>query len=148
MSRQLITFQLGEQALGVDVTAVREIRAWSPSTPLPGVPDYLRGVINLRGVILPVIDLRCRIGWGTTDPSERHVIIVVESEGRVEGLIVDAVNDILSIEPQDIQPVPELGTIEAHPFLAGIVSADERMVAILDLQRLTDPLVYQDALAA
>ena len=75
MSRQLITFQLGDQILGVDIMAIREIRAWSPATPLPNVPAHVRGVVNLRGVVLPVLDLRHRLGWGVTDPSARHVII-------------------------------------------------------------------------
>ncbi|WP_430323732.1 chemotaxis protein CheW, partial [Salmonella enterica] len=77
MPRQLITFQIGDQVLGVDIMAIREIRAWSPATPLPNVPPHVRGVVNLRGVVLPVLDLSHRLGWGMTDPSARHVIIVV-----------------------------------------------------------------------
>src|SRR3546814_18433116 len=77
MSSQLITFQIGEQLLGVDIMAIREIRAWSPTTLLPHVPDYVRGVINLRGNVLPVNDLAARLGWGLTEPTGRHVIIVV-----------------------------------------------------------------------
>ena len=78
MSRQLITFQLSDQVLGIDIMAIREIRAWSPATPLPNVPEYVRGVVNLRGVVLPVLDLRHRLNWGTTDTTARHVIIVVQ----------------------------------------------------------------------
>src|SRR3546814_18377825 len=74
MSSQLITFQIGEQFLGVDIMAIREIRAWSPTTLLPHVPDYVRGVINLRGTVLPVIDLAARLGWGLTAPPGRPVI--------------------------------------------------------------------------
>ena len=77
MSRQLITFEIGDRRLGIDIMAIREIRAWSPTTPLPNVPAHVRGVVNLRGVVLPVIDLSQRLGWGTTEPSARHVIIVV-----------------------------------------------------------------------
>src|SRR3546814_12457291 len=76
MSSQLITFQIGEQFLGVDIMAIREIRAWSPTTLLPHVPDYVRGVINLRGNVLPVIDLAARLRWGLTEPTGRHVILV------------------------------------------------------------------------
>ncbi|NOS34933.1 chemotaxis protein CheW, partial [Acinetobacter baumannii] len=95
MSRQLITFQIGEQVLGVDIMAIREIRAWSPATPLPNVPAHVRGVVNLRGVVLPVLDLSHRLGWGSTDPSSRHVIIVVRIGEQLQGLFVDAVNDIV-----------------------------------------------------
>ena len=72
MTDQLITFQLDDQVLGVDIMAIREIRAWSPATPLPNVPHYVRGVVNLRGVVLPVLDLRSRLGWGTTDTTARE----------------------------------------------------------------------------
>src|SRR3546814_16586948 len=85
MSSQLITFQIGEQFLGVDIMAIREIRAWSPTTLLPHVPDYVRGVINLRGNVLPVIDLAARLGWGLTEPTGRHVILVVRIDEQLHG---------------------------------------------------------------
>jgi purine-binding chemotaxis protein CheW len=138
MSRQLITFQLDDQVLGADIMAIREIRAWSPATPLPNVPDYIRGVVNLRGVVLPVIDLRCRLGWGRTDPSARHVIIVMRIGEQLQGLIVDAVNDIVTITADDMQPVPDLGDNRAAQFLEGLATIDQRMIMILSLDSLTD----------
>lgn len=137
MVRQLITFQLGEQVLGVDIMAIREIRAWSPATPLPNVPAYVRGVVNLRGVVLPVLDLRHRIGWGETQPTVRHVIIVVRVADQLQGLIVDAVNDIVAINPDDIQPLPDIG--DGGPnFLEGLITVDDRMITIVALDRLID----------
>jgi purine-binding chemotaxis protein CheW len=138
MSRQLITFQLDDQILGVDIMAIREIRAWSPATPLPNVPAYVRGVVNLRGVVLPVLDLRHRLGWGMTDPSARHVIIVVRIGEQLQGLIVDAVNDIVTIPPEAMQPLPDMGEATAAHYLEGLATIEQRLILILALDRLSD----------
>ena len=138
MSRQLITFQLGDQILGVDIMAIREIRAWSPATPLPNVPAHVRGVVNLRGVVLPVLDLRHRLGWGVTDPSARHVIIVVRIGEQLQGLIVDAVNDIVTIPPEAMQPLPDMGEATAAHYLEGLATIEQRLILILALDRLSD----------
>lgn len=138
MSRQLITFEIDDRRLGVDIMAIREIRAWSPATPLPNVPAYVRGVVNLRGVVLPVIDLRHRLGWGTTEPSARHVIIVVRIADQLQGIIVDAVSDIVTLGPDDIQPVPDVGEVAAAAFLEGIATIDERLIMILGLDHLAE----------
>ena len=144
MSRQLITFQLGDQVLGVDIMAIREIRAWSPATPLPNVPPHVRGVVNLRGVVLPVLDLRCRLGWGITDPTARHVIIVVRVGEQLQGIIVDAVNDIVSVAPEQLQPLPEMGDADASRFLEGLATIDERMILVLSLDRLVEPTMIPE----
>jgi len=124
MSRQLITFQIGEQFLGVDIMAIREIRAWTPTTALPHVARHVRGVVNLRGTVLPVIDLSARLGWGFAEPTARHVIIVVQIANQLQGLIVDAVNDIVSIESGDLQPAPALRADGASRFLEGLVPVE------------------------
>jgi purine-binding chemotaxis protein CheW len=145
MSRQLITFELSDQVLGVDIMAIREIRAWSPATPLPNVPSHVRGVVNLRGVVLPVLDLRCRLGWGTTDPTARHVIIVVRIGEQLQGIIVDAVNDIVTVATEDLQPVPEMGDTDASRYLEGLATIDQRMILILALDRLVEQLNLAEA---
>jgi purine-binding chemotaxis protein CheW len=145
MSRQLITFQLGDQVLGVDIMAIREIRAWSPATPLPNVPTYVRGVVNLRGVVLPVLDLRCRLGWGVTDPTARHVIIVVRIGEQLQGIIVDAVNDIVTVAPEQMQPLPDMGDAEAARYLDGLATIEERMILILALDRLVEQPAVAEA---
>ncbi len=145
MTRQLITFQLGDQVLGVDIMAIREIRAWSPATPLPNVPTHIRGVVNLRGVVLPVLDLRCRLGWGMTDPTARHVIIVVRVGEQMQGIIVDAVNDIVAVPADEMQPVPDMGEGEASRFLEGLATIEGRMILVLALDRLVDQHPLADA---
>ncbi|MBB3345835.1 chemotaxis protein CheW [Sphingomonas citri] len=145
MSRQLITFQLGDQHLGVDIMAIREIRAWSPATPLPNVPSHVRGVVNLRGVVLPVLDLRHRLGWGVTDPTARHVIIVVRIGEQLQGIIVDAVNDIVTVQTEDMQPLPDMGDAAAAQFLDGLATIDQRLILVLALERLVERSVMADA---
>jgi purine-binding chemotaxis protein CheW len=137
MTQQLITFEIGDQVFGIDIMAVREIRAWSPTTALPRVADYVRGVVNLRGTVLPVIDLRARMGWGTTDPSPRHVIMVVRVGGQLQGLIVDAVNDIVAIDEADLQQPPNIQADSAASLIQGLAAVEDRMVMVLALDRLT-----------
>ncbi len=136
ITRQFISFTIGEEEYGVDIIAIREIKGWSPTTHLPETPGYMRGVMDLRGAIIPVIDLRARFGGGLTEPSSRHVVMVVAVEGRDIGILVDAVADIITVQQSDIQPIPELEHAHRAELLAGIVAVDGRMVALLDLERL------------
>jgi purine-binding chemotaxis protein CheW len=137
MIRQIITFQIGEQYLGVDILAIREIRAWSPTTLLPQVPDYVRGVVNLRGTVLPVIDLSARLGWGLIEPTARHVIIVVQIGEQLHGLIVDAVNDIVTLSEEGLQPAPNVNEERAAGYLEGLAPVDDKMVMVLSLSQLS-----------
>lgn len=134
MTRQLITFQIADKLLGVDIMAIREIRAWTPTTAIPHAPPFVRGVVNLRGTVLPVIDLSERLGWGATEPSGRHVIIVLQIESRLHGLIVDSVNDIVTIEESEMQPPPELCHGNAGTFLEGLIAVEDRMAMVLHLR--------------
>jgi len=135
--QQYITFQIGEQVLGIDIMAVREIRAWSPTTALPHVANYVRGVVNLRGTVLPVMDLRARLGWGATDPSARHVIMVVRVNEQLQGLIVDAVNDIVTIDEDSLQVPPDMSGNRVRELIRGLASIEDRMVMILALEALS-----------
>jgi len=135
--QQFITFQIGEQVLGIDIMAVREIRAWSPTTALPHVANHVRGVVNLRGTVLPVMDLRARLGWGETEPSARHVIMVVRVNEQLQGLIVDAVNDIVTIDEDNLQPPPDVSGNRLGEIIRGLASIENRMVMILALEALT-----------
>ena len=135
MSRQLITFQLSDQVLGIDIMAIREIRAWSPATPLPNVPEYVRGVVNLRGVVLPVLDLRHRLNWGTTDTTARHVIIVVQiSVGHTANVVRSKrcpardVETASSVSPIDVRAG------QAIALIAFVVEKDHiRLPIVIDI---------------
>ena len=139
MSRELITFQLDNEVLGVDIMAIRAIRAWSPATPLPNVPAHVRGVVNLRGVVLPVLDLLYRLGWGATDPTARHVIIVVRIGEQLQGVIVDAVNDIVIVTPDQMQPLHDMGDAESARFLDGLATIDDRMILKVSSLKIFSP---------
>jgi purine-binding chemotaxis protein CheW len=136
--KQYITFTIGTEEYGVDVMAVREIKAWTETTALPNSPDYVRGVVNLRGHIIPIFDLRCRFGQGLTEPTATHVIIIATIADRVVGILADTVSDILSIRDEDIRPVPMMDRDIDAEFLSGLVSVQDRMVALLTLERLFD----------
>lgn len=136
MSRQLITFEVESQVFGIDIMAIREIRAWTPTTRLPHVPHYVAGVVNLRGTVLPVVDLAARLGWRATEPTARHVIIVTQIAGQFRGLIVDSVSDIVTFADDALQPPPATGDAVV-PFLEGLVSIEDRMVMVLNLHALT-----------
>jgi purine-binding chemotaxis protein CheW len=132
-SIQLIAFSIGEQAYGVEITTVREIRAWNGATPLPNTRAYVRGVVNLRGTIVPIFDLRARFGAGVTEATKTHVVVVLAVGEKWIGILVDAVSDILTVQKNDIHAVPEGESMDSE-LLNGIVTHDSRMVGLIDLQ--------------
>lgn len=134
--KQFISFRIGRDEYAIDIMAVREIKGWSPTTMLPNQPEHVLGVMNLRGTIVPVFDLRCRFGLGLTEMSRSHVVMIVSVLDRIVGLLVDAVSDILTIDVSQIRPVPEMDRGPAAEFLSGIVSVNETMVVILALEEL------------
>jgi purine-binding chemotaxis protein CheW len=143
--RELIAFCIGEQEYCVDIMAVREIRGWSPATPLPQTPDYMRGVINLRGAVLPIMDLATRLGLPSCETTVRSVIIVVKVDERMVGLLVDAVSDILSITEDLIQPTPDVACDKVRSFIRGLITMEGRMISEIAIERLLPEL---EALAA
>ncbi len=134
--KQFISFKMGEEEYAIDIMAVREIKGWSQTTTLPNQPSHIRGVMNLRGTVVPIFDLRCRFGMGVTDASSLHVVIIVAVLDRLIGLLVDTVSDILTIETGEIRAVPDSASGENVDFLAGIATIKESMVVILSLDKL------------
>jgi purine-binding chemotaxis protein CheW len=133
---EFISFSIGEDQYGVAIMSVREIKGWSGVTHLPKQPDYVRGVLNLRGVMVPIIDLRCRFGQGMTEASSMHVVIIVQIEDRLVGLLADRVLDIVSYEGAKIQPVPRMNGVGEGFFLSGLITIDDAMIALIDLEHL------------
>ena len=136
VSVQFISFAIGDDQYGVDIMAVREIKGWSDITHLPKQPEYVRGVLNLRGAIVPIVDLRCRFGQGLTETTPLHIVIIVQIGGRQVGLIGDRVLDIVSIDANQIQPVPRTAQGATSDFLSGLVTHDNTMIALIDLRNL------------
>jgi purine-binding chemotaxis protein CheW len=141
---QFISFAIGDDQYGVDIMAVREIKEWTEITHLPKQPEYVRGVLNLRGVIVPIIDLRCRFGQGRTEATPLHVIIIVQIEHQLVGLLADRVSDIISIDTAKIKSVPKVAQSARLDFLSGIVTVENSMIALIELSNLiSQPTVVE-----
>ncbi|MCR5877631.1 chemotaxis protein CheW [Phenylobacterium sp. J367] len=136
LGRELISFRIGSQEFCVDIMSVREIRGWTPATALPQAPPFVRGVINLRGAVLPIVDLGARLGLGAAEPTARHVIIVAQVEKQIVGLLVDAVSDILTVSDDMIQPTPDVASEMVRNFVRGLLAIDGRMVSFISLDRV------------
>ncbi len=130
---QFLTFVLNGEEYGIPILKVHEIRGFSPVTPIPNTPPFIRGAINLRGKVIPVIDLRERLSMPTTEPDRFAVIIVVTVGTRTMGLIVDAVSDVLNVGDENAAPPPELGADVDTSFLTGMARAEDKLVLLLDI---------------
>src|SRR3954471_19873472 len=133
---QFISFAIGDDQYGVDVMAVREIKGWTAIGHLPRQPEYVRGVLDLRGVMVPIIDLRCRFGEGLTEATGTHVVIIVQIESKPIGLLADRVLDIVSFDMSKVQPVPRVSAARPTAFLAGLATIEGAMIALIDLPNL------------
>lgn len=136
---EIVSFRLADQDFCIDIMDIREIRGWTPPTPLPRAPDYLLGLINLRGSVLPIIDLAKRLGLKASDANPRDVIIMAMIDGQVVGLVVDGVSDILTARTCDIQPAPQIASETGPGYLRGIIAMEDRMLRLLDLKRVIPP---------
>ncbi len=130
-SKEFLTFALGEEEYGVDILKVQEIRGYDAVTRLPDAPDYIKGVINLRGTIVPVIDMRLKFNLANADYTAVTVMIVLNVSDRI-----DSVSDVIRLASEQIRVVPELGATIDRQFLTGIGTLDERMLILLDIERL------------
>ena len=135
---EIISFFLGEQVFSVNIMSVREIRGWAPATPLAHAPKHVLGVINLRGTVIPVIDMALRLGLEAIDPTERSAIIVASIRGQLVGLLVDNVSDMVTVTEDEIQSVPEVGATEVQRMTTSIIAKDKQMISHLDLDSLLD----------
>lgn len=137
---QYLTFSLAGEEYGIDILKVQEIRGWAPVTKVPSAPPFVRGVMNLRGAIVPVIDLRLRFGLDSMAYTKTTVVIVVTvqsaSGSRIIGTVVDGVSDVLNPNAADIQPPPDFGTAVHTEFISGLVTIEAGMVMLLDVDRL------------
>jgi purine-binding chemotaxis protein CheW len=133
---QFLTFILGSEEYGIDILKVQEIRGYTSVTAIPNTPDYIKGVMNLRGAVVPVVDLRTKFGLPETEYNKFTVIIVVMVGKRIAGLVVDAVSDVLNIGRAEIEPPPELESGVDASFITGLAKAAEKLILLLDIERL------------
>jgi purine-binding chemotaxis protein CheW len=135
-AREMITVRVSGQDVCIDVMSVREIRVWTPATPLAHAPAFMIGVINLRGAVLPIIDFALRLGFPPTEPSSRHAILVVQVGKQAAGLLVEEVSEILTITPDLVQPTPDFCVQESGAAVSGIVALDGRMISLIALEAI------------
>lgn len=138
--RQYLTFKLGEEVFGLDVGKVREILDFTAITKVPRTPDFMRGVINLRGSVVPVVDMRVKFGMSSTEKTVNTCIIVtevrLEGETTVLGALVDSVQEVFELEPGQIEPAPRIGTRLKTEFILGMGKRDERFIMLLDVDKV------------
>jgi purine-binding chemotaxis protein CheW len=133
---QYLTFALGQEQYGVEILKVQEIKGYVPATPVPNTPSFIKGVMNLRGTIIPVVDLRAKLALQETEYNQFTVIIVVTVGTKVVGLIVDSVSDVLNIPQSDIQSSPEFGSDVDVRFIDGMAKAGDKIVILLNIDRV------------
>lgn len=129
----VVAFKLGHEGFCAPTRAIREIRGWTGCMPLPNAPDHVRGVIDLRGLVVPIVDLGRWLGRGAVEISERSAIIVAEIETGVVGLLVDEVSDMLGVPAEAVQPLPDMHGLGSRVVLAGILALESGMIGLLDL---------------
>jgi purine-binding chemotaxis protein CheW len=139
---QYLTFLLGGEEYGVDILRVQEIRGWDTVTSIPNTPDYILGVMNLRGAIVPIVDLRRRFQMAETPYTKTTVVIVLkvmrQSEAKTMGFVVDAVSEVYNISGEALKPPPDFGALVGTEFIQGLATVEEKTVILLDIDRLAD----------
>ncbi|MCA0872272.1 chemotaxis protein CheW [Seohaeicola saemankumensis] len=133
---EIVTFAVGKQGFCIEIEHVLEIRGWTKTTVLPHAPDYVVGLMNLRGTVLPVIDLSLRLGLGKTETTPRHVIIITHVQDRTLGLLVEAVSDILSVRDGEMKPTPDVASPQTRAFIRGVYSVAESLVRAIDVHQV------------
>ncbi len=135
-TREVLVFVLGGEEYGVDILKVQEIRGYDKVTPIPSAPGFLKGVFNLRGTIVPVIDMRLKFGLAQASYDDLTVVVILRIGARVIGLVVDGVSDVVELTEDEVRPAPALGSLVDHAFLAGVATQESRMVLLLDIEKL------------
>lgn len=135
-SLKIISFRLADQVFCLDIMAVKEIRVWQKATPLPHSPDFVLGFINLRGKVIPVVDMALRLGLPAIEPTEQSAIIVIDEGDRGVGILVESVSDMVTVKPEDMQPVPDVMSDEEKQLTKGIVPVGDDMICFLELKSL------------
>jgi purine-binding chemotaxis protein CheW len=133
---EFLTFRLGAEEYGIDILRVQEIRSYEEPTRIANAPAFIKGVVNLRGVIVPVVDLRTKLNCEKVDYNGFTVVIVLNVHGRVVGAVVDSVSDVLELSSELIKPAPEMNTTVDTSFITGIASVGERMLILMDIEAL------------
>ena len=135
-SRELLTFTLGNEEYGIDILKVQEIRGYDAVTTIANAPDFIKGVINLRGIIVPIVDMRIKFNLGNVTYNELTVVIILNVAKRVMGIVVDGVSDVIALTSDQIKPAPEFNSTMDTQYITGLGTVDERMIIVIDIEKL------------
>ncbi|GAB2864831.1 chemotaxis protein CheW [Pseudoduganella ginsengisoli] len=134
--REFLAFKLGKEEYGIDILKVQEIRGYEAVTRIASAPEFIKGVINLRGIIIPVVDMRIKFQLGEAVYDQFTVVIILNINGRVVGMVVDSVSDVTTLTQDQVKPPPEMGTAFSTEYIIGLGTIDERMLILVDIDRL------------
>lgn len=136
MTLEALIFTLGKEEYGIDIQKVQEIRTYENVTRIAGAPDFIKGIVNLRGIIVPVLDMRIKFALGMPTYDELTVMIILSIAGKVIGMVVDGVSDVITLAPEQISPAPSMSTELDTDYLIGLGTLDDRMLILLDIDRV------------
>lgn len=134
--REYLTFRLGEEEYGIDILKVQEIRGYEQPTRIANAPSFVKGVVNLRGVIVPIVDLRLKFQLGSAEYNDFTVVIILNLGARVVGVVVDSVSDVMELSPEQIRPAPDVGSAVDSAFITGLGTLNDRMLILVEIERL------------
>ena len=133
---EFLAFTLGQEEYGIDIQKVQELRGYDTVTRIANAPEHIKGVVNLRGIIVPIIDMRIKFNLGTPTYDQFTVVIILNMASRVMGMVVDSVSDVITLSPEQVKPAPEMGSVLDTDYLIGLGTLDERMLILVDIDRL------------
>ena len=136
MALEYLAFTLGQEEYGIDIQKVQELRGYDTVTRIANAPEHIKGVVNLRGIIVPIIDMRIKFNLGTPSYDQFTVVIILNMANRVMGMVVDSVSDVITLAPEQIKPAPEMGSVLDTDYLIGLGTLDERMLILVDIDKL------------
>ena len=136
MVNEFLTFRLGSEEYGIEILKVQEIRGYDAITQIANAPDFIKGVVNLRGIIVPIIDMRIKFRLGSATYDQFTVVIILNVAGRVMGIVVDGVSDVINLQAEQIRPAPELGSVIDTEYITGLGAVDKRMLILIDIENL------------
>jgi len=133
---EFLAFTLGQEEYGIDIQKVQELRGYDTVTRIANAPEHIKGVVNLRGIIVPIIDMRIKFNLGTPTYDQFTVVIILNVASRVMGMVVDSVSDVITLSPEQVKPAPEMGSVLDTDYLIGLGTLDERMLILIDIDKL------------
>jgi purine-binding chemotaxis protein CheW len=147
---EFLAFTLGKEEYGIHILKVQELRGYETPTRIANAPEFIKGVVNLRGIIVPIVDMRIKFNLGTPTYDQFTVVIILNINGRVVGMVVDSVSDVITLSPDQIKPAPEMGTALNTDYLIGLGTLDQRMLILVDIDKLmsSSEMGLIDAIAA